>query len=50
MRLLESPSLTIFASGNSNTTFLLSDLNELCNQLKMLQLEKAGKKSNIINE
>ena len=32
----KSPSLMISASGISNTIFLTSDPNELCNRLKML--------------
>ena len=33
IKLLESPSFMIFASGVSNTTFMPSDPNELCNRL-----------------
>ena len=39
------------ASGVSKTKFLLSDLDELCNRLKLLLQEKhAGNNSNIIDE
>ena len=51
IRLLNLPGIKVFASGISNTIYLPSDPNELCNQLKFLLLEKqAGNKSNIINE
>ena len=47
--LLNSPA--IMASGVSNTIFLSSDPDELCDRLKLLLQEKqAGNNSNIINE
>ena len=36
-----SPSLMICASGNSNTLFLPSDPNELCDRLKLLPQENS---------
>ena len=51
IRLLKSPGLMVSASGVSNTKFLSSDFNELCNRLKLLLQEKhAVNNSNIINE
>ena len=54
IRLLRSPSLRISASGFSSshkTKCLSSDLNDLCDRIKLLQQEKqAGNVSNIINE
>ena len=51
IRLLKSPRLMISTSGNSNTIFLLSDPNEICDRLNLLLLEKqAGNNSDIINE
>ena len=50
IRLLKSPSLMISASGISNTLFLLSDPNKICNRLKVLLQEKqAGNTSDIIS-
>ena len=47
--LLNSPA--IMASGVSNTIFLSSDSNELCDRLKLLLQEKhAGNNSDIINQ
>ena len=41
----------VFASGGSNTLFLSSDPDELCNRLKFLLQEKnAGNNYNIIND
>ena len=49
IELLESPA--IMASRISNLTILSSDLNEICNRLKLLLLEQqAGKNSDIINQ
>ena len=49
IKLLNSP--TIKASGISNTIFLSSDPNELCDRLKLLLQQKhAGNYSNIIND
>ena len=51
IKLLKSPALMVSASGISNTTFLTSDLDELCYRLKLLLQEKhAGKNSNMINQ
>ena len=50
-KLPTSPGLMISASGFSNTKFLTSDPNELCDRLKsLLQENQAGNKSNILNE
>ena len=49
IKLLKSPAIT--ASGVSNTIFLSSDADELCNRLKLLLQEKqAGNNSDIINQ
>ena len=49
MKLLKSPA--IMASGVSNTIFLSSDPDELCERLKLLLQEKqAGNNSDIINQ
>ena len=49
IKLLKSPA--ILASGVSKTIFLSSDLDELCNRLKLLLQEKhAGNNSDIIND
>ena len=49
IRLHKSQVLMIFSSGISNTIFLPSDPNDLCNRLKMLLQEKqAGNNSNTI--
>ena len=49
IKLLKSPA--IMASGVSNTKFLSSDPDELCERLKLLLQEKqAGKNSDIIND
>ena len=49
IRLLDQPA--IMASGFSKTIILSSDLNELCDRLKLLLQEKhAGNNSDIINE
>ena len=51
IKLLNSPGLMVSASGVSKTIFLSSDVNELCDRLKLLLQEKqAGNNSNIINE
>ena len=51
IKLLKSPSLMISASGISNTIFLQSDSDRICNRLKLLMQEvQAGKKSDKINE
>ena len=51
IKLLKSPSLMVSASGVSETIFLSSDPDELCDRLKLLLQEKhAGNNSNIINE
>ena len=51
IKLLKSPGLMSSVSGISNTIFLSSNLDELCNRLKLLIQEKqAGKKSAIIIE
>ena len=49
IKLLKSPAIT--ASGVSNTIFLSSDADELCNRLRLLLQEKqAGNNSDIINQ
>ena len=49
IKLLKSPA--IMASGASNTIFLSSDPNELCDRLKLLlQEEHAGNNSDLIND
>ena len=49
IKLVKSPAIT--ASGVSNTIFLSSDADELCNRLKLLLQEKqAGNNSDIINQ
>ena len=49
IKLLDSPA--IMASGVSNTIFLSSDPDELCDRLKLLLQEKhAGNNSDIIND
>ena len=49
LKLLKSPA--IMASGISNTIFLSSDPDELCNRLKLLLQEKqSGNNSDMINE
>ena len=49
IKLLKSPA--ILASGVSNTIFLSSDPDELCDRLKLLLQEKqAGNDSDIIND
>ena len=51
IKLLKSPGLIISASGVSKTVFLSSDLDELCNRLKILPQEKhAGNNSDLIND
>ena len=51
IKLLNSPSLMVSASGVSKTIFLSSDANELCDRLKLLLHEKqAGNNSDIIND
>ena len=51
IKLLNSPSLMVSASGISTTIFLSSDPNELCDRLKLLLQEKqAGNNSDIIND
>ena len=51
IKLLNSPSLMVSASGISKAIFLSSDPNELCDRLKLLLQEKhAGNNSNINNE
>ena len=51
IKLLNSPSLIVSASGVSKTIFLSSDPNELCDRLKLLLQEKhAGNNSDIIND
>ena len=50
IKLLNSPGLTVSASGISKTIFLSSDANELCDRLKLLLQEKhAGNNCDIIN-
>ena len=51
IKLLKSPGLLVSASGVSNTIFLPSDPNELCNRLKTSLLQKqACSNSNINND
>ena len=51
IKLLKSPGLMVSASGVSQTIFLSSDPDELCNRLKLLLQEKqAGNNSNIIDQ
>ena len=51
IKLLNSPSLMVSASGISKTIFLSSDPDELCERLKLLLQEKhAGNNSDMINE
>ena len=51
INLLKSPGLMVSDSGVSETIFLSSDLDELCNSLKILIQEKrAGNNSDIINQ
>ena len=51
IKLLKSPSLMISASSFSNTMFLPSNLDELCDRLNLLLQEKQdGNNSDIINE
>ena len=51
IKLLNSPSLMVFASGSSKTIFLSSDANELCDRLKLILQEKhVGNNSDIIND
>ena len=51
IKLLKSPGLTVSASGVSETIFLSSDPDELCERLKLLLQEKhAGNNSDIINQ
>ena len=50
-KLHKLPGISISASGISNAIFLLSDLNGLCDRLKLLPQEKpAENNSDIINE
>ena len=51
IELLKSPGLMVSASGISNTIFLSSDPDELCDRIKLLLQEKqAGNNSNIFND
>ena len=51
INLLKSPSLMVSASGVSKTKILSSDLDELCDRLKLLiQKKQAGNKSDITNQ
>ena len=51
IKLRKPPGLMVSASGVSKTIFLSSDLDELCNRLKLLlQQKQAGNKSDIIND
>ena len=51
IKLLKSPGIMVSASGVSKTIFLSSDLNELCDRLKLLLQEKQpGNNSDIINQ
>ena len=51
IKLLKLSGIMISASGVSNTIFLPSDTNELCDRLKFLLQEKeAGNNSDLINE
>ena len=50
-KLLKSPGLTVSASGISNTNFLLSDSDEICDRLKLvLQEIQAGNSSDKTND
>ena len=50
-KLLKSPGLMVSASGVSKAIFLSSDLDELCNRIKLLLQEKqAGNNSVLINQ
>ena len=51
IKIFKAPSLKKSASGIPVETFLLSDLDELCDRLKLLLEEKqAGNNSYLINE
>ena len=51
INLLKSPGLMVSASGVSNTIFLPSDPNELCDRIKLLLQEKeTGNNSKITND
>ena len=51
MKFPKSPGLMTSDSGTSNTIFLPSNPNELCNRLKwLLQEKQAENNSNIIND
>ena len=51
IKLLNSPGLMVSASGVSETIFLSSDPNELCDRIKsLLQEKQAGNNSVLINE
>ena len=51
IKLHKSPGLMVSASGVSKTIFLSSDLDELCDRLKLsLQEKQAGNNSDIINQ
>ena len=51
IKLLKSPALIVSASGISNTNFLPSDRDELCDRLKLLLQQKhAGNNSSLINK
>ena len=51
IKLLKSPGLMVSAAGISKTIFLFSDVDELCQKLKLLLQEKqAGNNSDIINQ
>ena len=51
VRLLKSPGVMISASGFSNTIFLSSNPNELCNRVKLLiQEERVRKNIDMINQ
>ena len=51
IKLLKSPGLMVTATGVSQTIFLSSDPDELCDRLKLLLQEKnAGNNSDIIND
>ena len=50
-KLLKTPGLMVSASDVSNTIILSSDLDELCERIKLLQQEKqAGNNSDMINQ
>ena len=50
-KLLKSPGLMVSASGTSDTVFVPSDPDKLCNRLKLLFKEKhAVSNSNIKNQ